>query len=111
MKSIPKVGDKVRVRAYEDMAREGMVVDSGHIYFKDIDTYFPRHWRKYCGHTFVVHAVSPKGMLCTLRSIEQNSDFNDLVGKVFYKPFLAPASFSTSKQTSLSLYLQKKRGV
>lgn len=106
-----KEGDKVRVRAYEDMAREGMVVDSGHIYFKDIGTYFPIHWRKYCGHTFAVNAVSPKGMLCTLRSIERNSDFNDLVRKVFYKPFLEPAFSATSKQTSLSLYLQKKRGV
>lgn len=106
-----KEGDKVRVRAYEDMARKGIVADNGNIYFQDIDTFFPVRWRKYCGHTFVVHAVSPKGMLCTLRSIEQNSDFNDLVSKVFYKPFLAPASFATSKQTSLSLYLQKKRGV
>lgn len=111
MKSIPKVGDKLRVREWEDMEREGIVANNGNIYFKDIDTYFPRHWRKYCGHTFVVHAVSPKGMLCTLRPIEQNSDFNDLVGKVFYKPFLAPAFSATSKQTSLSLYLQKKRGV
>lgn len=106
-----KEGDKVRVRAYEDMAREGIVADNGNIYFQDIDTFFPVRWRKYCGHTFVVNAVSPKGMLCTLRSIEQNSDFNDLVGKVFYKPFLEPAFSATSKQTSLSLYLQKKRGV
>lgn len=94
-----KKGDKVRVRAYEDMAREG------------VDAFFPVLWRKYCGHTFVLNKVSTKGTLCTLRSIEQNADFNDLVGKVFYKPFLAPASSATSKQTSLSLYLQKKRGV
>ena len=106
-----KEGDKVRVRAYEDMAREGIVADNGNIYFKDIGTYFPIHWRKYCGHTFAVNTVSPKGMLCTLRSIERNSDFNDLVRKVFYKPFSEPAFSATSKQTSLSLYLQKKRGV
>ena len=106
-----KEGDKVRVRAYEDMAREGMVVDSGNIYFKDIGTYFPIHWRKYCGHTFVMNAVSPKGMLCTLRPIERNSDFDDLIGKIFYTRFLEPAFSATSKQTSLSLYLQKKRGV
>lgn len=106
-----KKGDKVRVRAYEDMAREGMVDDSGHIYFKDIGTYFPIHWRKYCGHTFAVNAVSPKGMLCTLRSIEQNADFDDPIGKIFYTRFLEPAFSATSKQTSLSLYLQKKRGV
>lgn len=28
-----KEGDKVRVRAYEDMAREGIVADNGNIYF------------------------------------------------------------------------------
>lgn len=106
-----KEGDKVRVRAYEDMAGEGRVADNGNIYFQDIDAFFPVLWRKYCGHTFVLNKVSPKGRLCTLRSIEQNSDFNDLVGKVFYKSFLEPASSATSKQTSLSLYLQKKRGV
>ena len=106
-----KEGDKVRVRAYEDMAREGIVADNGNIYFQDIDTFFPVRYRKYCGHTFVVNAVSPKGKLCTLRAMERNSDFNDLVGRVFYNPFLEPASSVTSKQTSLSLYLQKKRGV
>lgn len=106
-----KEGDKVRVRAYEDMAREGIVADNGNIYFKDIGTYFPIHWRKYCGHTFVVNAVTTKGMLCTLRSIERNSDCNDLIGRIFYTRFLEPASSAASKQTSLSLYLQKKRGV
>ena len=106
-----KEGDKVRVRAYEDMAREGVVADNGNIYFQDIDNFFSVRWRKYCGHTFVVNAVSPKGSLCTLRSIEQNSDFDDLVGKVFSKPFFFFSFSATSKQTSLSLYLQKKRGV
>ena len=106
-----KVGDKVRVRAYADMAREGIVADNGNIYFQDIDIFFPVRWRKYCGHTFVVNAVSPKGKLCTLRAMERNSDFDDLVGRVFYNPFLKPVSSATSKQTSLSLYLQKKRGV
>ena len=106
-----KEGDKVRVRAYEDMAREGVVADNGNIYFQDIDAYLPIYRRKYCGHTFVVNAVSPKGMLCTLRSIERNSDFDDLIGKIFYTRFLEPAFSATSKQTSLSLYLQKKRGV
>lgn len=106
-----KVGDKVRVRAYEDMAREGIVADNGNIYFQDIDTFFPVWWRKYCGHIFVVNAVTTKGMLCTLRSIERNSDCNDLIGRIFYTRFLEPASSATSKQTSLSLFLQKKRGV
>lgn len=102
-----KVGDKVRVRAYEDMAREGMVVNREDIYFDK----FPVHWREYCGHIFVVNAVSLMGTLCTLRSIERNSDCNDLIGRIFYTRFLEPASSATSKQTSLSLYLQKKRGV
>lgn len=106
-----KKGDKVRVRAYEDMARKGIVADSGNIYFKDIDAYFPIYQRKYCGHTFVVNGVSPKGMMCTLKSIERNSDFDDIIGKTFYTRFLEPAFSATSKQTSLSLYLQKKRGV
>lgn len=106
-----KVGDKVRIRAYEDMAREGIVADNGNIYFKDIDAFFPVLWRKYCGHTFVLNKVSPKGRLCTLRSIERNSDFDDIIGKTFYTFFLEPAFSATSKQTSLSLYLQKKRGV
>lgn len=106
-----KVGDKVRIRAYEDMAREGIVADNGNIYFQDIDTFFPVRWRKYCGHIFVVNAITTKGMLCTLRSIERNSDCNDLIGRIFYTRFLEPASSATSKQTSLSLYLQKKRGV
>lgn len=106
-----KEGDKVRVRAYEDMAGEGRVADNGNIYFQDIDAFFPVLWRKYCEHTFVLNKVSPKGRLCTLRSIERNSDFDDIIGKTFYTFFLEPAFSATSKQTSLSLYLQKKRGV
>ena len=52
-----KAGDKVRVREWDDMAKDGHVDSVGDIMPNGGDCYFVSHMRKYCGKVFTVKAI------------------------------------------------------
>lgn len=101
MKSIPKVGDKLRVRDWEDMEREFRLDRDGDI--KCIP-FFIEEMRKFCGKVVNVNDVAhdPYDEKLKIGIDEDNGDYIWSVD-MFCEP--VPAM----KHRSLQLYLQQRR--
>lgn len=101
MKSIPKVGDKLRVRDWEDMEEEFGLDRDGDI---KCTPFFIEEMRKFCGKVVNVNDVAYDQYDAKLK-IGIDEDNGDYIWSVDMFCESVPAM----KHRSLQLYLQQRR--
>lgn len=93
-----KVGDRVRIRDWDDMEREYGTDSDGDINLPDV--VFTRGMRHLCGRCATIRSISCHDDCFVL---ENWSDDSGNTGWFFSKSMLEPAEENTLKQTSITI--------
>lgn len=93
-----KVGDRVRIRDWDDMEREYGTDSDGDINLPDV--VFTRCMRHLCGRCATIRSIDSQDNIIAL---ENWSDDSGNTGWFFSKSMLEPAEENTLKQTSITI--------